>query len=232
MLPSQIDERLPMSVMEHFHLHPDLYNVLNIGGVVRFLGYEITMPTPITVRVVDATANMGHDEMGPSHPIGVGWELPDMMRTAHDATVDALDKAKEDWTKLSATPPIPTHEHYGKPAFKQAEEILDQRIARARKQMPMCTGLLDYFPDALADVSRLSYLGNEKHNPGEPLHWARGKSMDQSDCIIRHQATREQLDYDLGEPILHATMVAWRALAQLQLLIEKKRADGDTYPPI
>jgi hypothetical protein len=31
---------------------------------------------------------------------------------------------------------------------------------------------LDYFPDALAAVAQISYQGNQKHNPGEPLHWA------------------------------------------------------------
>src|ERR1044072_4379828 len=35
-----------------------------------------------------------------------------------------------------------------------------------RKTYPMARGLLDYFPDALAEVSKVSFLGNEKHNPG------------------------------------------------------------------
>ena len=49
-----------------------------------------------------------------------------------------------------------------------------------RKTFPMATGLLDYFPDACAEVARISYLGNEKHNPGEPMHHARGKSAEAS----------------------------------------------------
>lgn len=92
-----------------------------------------------------------------------------------------------------------------------------------RKEVPICTGVLDYFPDALADVARLSKIGNAKHNPGQPLHWSRGKSADHADCILRHQVDRGKVDTD---GVLHDTKVAWRALAQLQLAIEKLRAEG------
>jgi hypothetical protein len=93
----------------------------------------------------------------------------------------------------------------------------------ARKQQPIATGVLDYFPDALADVAHLSKVGNDKHNPGEPLHWSRGKSDDHADCIIRHMIDRGTVDTD---GVLHDTKVAWRALAQLQLTIERLRAEG------
>lgn len=93
----------------------------------------------------------------------------------------------------------------------------------ARKQQPIATGVLDYFPDALADVARLSKVGNDKHNPGEPLHWSRGKSDDHADCILRHMIDRGTIDTD---GLLHDTKVAWRALAQLQLSIERLRAEG------
>lgn len=93
-----------------------------------------------------------------------------------------------------------------------------------RKHIPMATGLLDYFPDALADVARLSRIGNDKHNPGQPLHWAREKSDDQADCIMRHLTDRGTIDTD---GVLHDTKVAWRALAQLQLVIERLRNKGE-----
>ena len=96
----------------------------------------------------------------------------------------------------------------------------------ARKDVPMATGLLDYFPDALADVARLSKVGNDKHNPGQPLHWSRNKSDDHADCIIRHEVDRGKIDTD---GVLHDTKVAWRALAQLQLAIERLRAEGVKY---
>src|SRR5689334_5921158 len=47
--------------------------------------------------------------------------------------------------------------------------------SQARKDTPIARGCLDYFPLAIAAVARLSKAGNDKHNPGEPLHWSRGK---------------------------------------------------------
>jgi hypothetical protein len=94
-----------------------------------------------------------------------------------------------------------------------------------RKATPVYSGVLRYFPDAIAAVARLSKKGNDKHNPGEPLHWSRGKSNDHGDCIVRHQMTPDELDPDTGE--IHAVAVAWRALAQLQLLEEKRRGKPD-----
>lgn len=100
----------------------------------------------------------------------------------------------------------------------------------ARKDLPIGTGVLDYFPDALAAVAAVSKAGNDQHNPGEPLHWARGKSMDQSDCIIRHFLSRGfwDVDYDKdGKEIRrtrHSAKMAWRALALLQLEIEESTA--------
>lgn len=91
---------------------------------------------------------------------------------------------------------------------------------RARKSIPMCTGLLDYFPDALAAVAACSQAGNDQHNPGEPLHWAREKSDDHPDCLVRHVVERGTLDSD---GIRHSAKAAWRALAMLQLEIEADR---------
>jgi hypothetical protein len=90
-----------------------------------------------------------------------------------------------------------------------------------RKQMPIVRGVLDYFPDAVAEVAHVSYVGNQQHNPGEPMHWARGKSMDQEDCLVRHLMERGTFDDD---GIRHSAKVAWRALAILQLEIEADRA--------
>lgn len=86
-----------------------------------------------------------------------------------------------------------------------------------RKAIPLCTGLLDYFPKALAAVAECSRVGNDQHNPGEPLHWAREKSTDQADCIVRHLIERGTVDTD---GVRHSAKVAWRALALLELEIE------------
>ncbi len=83
-----------------------------------------------------------------------------------------------------------------------------------RKRIPLASGVLDYFPNALVEVARLSVAGNDKHNPGKPLHWSRGKSNDHADTIMRHLVDRGTLDPEDG--IRHSTKVAWRALALLE----------------
>lgn len=90
----------------------------------------------------------------------------------------------------------------------------------ARKAVPLWSGLFGYFPDALAEVARLSFEANEKHNPGQPMHWSREKSNDHADCLMRHQLDHGAMDDD---GFLHDVKVAWRALAQLQLAIEARR---------
>ena len=93
--------------------------------------------------------------------------------------------------------------------------------SKERKKYPIATGVLDYFPAALAEVSRVSYKGNEQHNPGEPLHWARGKSADHADTIIRHFMERGNIDVD---GMRHSAKLAWRALALLQMELEAEGA--------
>ena len=91
-----------------------------------------------------------------------------------------------------------------------------------RKASPLFSGVLSYFPDALMAVARVSKAGNDKHNPGQPLHWSRGKSNDHLDCAARHLLTPYEIDPDIGE--LHIAMVAWRALAALQIYLEEPHA--------
>lgn len=86
-----------------------------------------------------------------------------------------------------------------------------------RKNHPVATGVLDYFPDAIMEVALCSKVGNDQHNPGQPLHWAREKSSDHADCAVRHLMDRGTIDTD---GIRHSAKAAWRALALLQLEIE------------
>lgn len=89
-----------------------------------------------------------------------------------------------------------------------------------RKALPLWTGVVMYFPDALLAVAAVSKAGNDQHNPGEPLHWQRDKSTDQMNT-----ATRHMLDHALGnrkdeDGTYHLAKAAWRLLAALQLAIE------------
>lgn len=104
--------------------------------------------------------------------------------------------------------------------------------AQARKAIPIATGVLDYFPDALCAVAECSRAGNEQHNPGQPLHWDRSKSTDEADALARHLMQRGTVDTD---GIRHSAKTAWRALALLQKEIEDAKCPapqfGDTREP-
>ena len=95
--------------------------------------------------------------------------------------------------------------------------------AKERKRIPLYSGLVKYFPDSLVEVAKVSFAGNEQHNPGQPLHWAREKSTDQEDTLMRHLFESGSIDVD-GQR--HSAKLAWRALAVLQLEIEHDRVEA------
>jgi polyhydroxyalkanoate synthesis regulator phasin len=97
--------------------------------------------------------------------------------------------------------------------------------AASREQYPMADGLLDYFPNALAEVSRLSKVGNDQHNPGQPMHHNRDKSTDHANKVIKHLVDRGKFDTD---GVRHSVKAAWRALALAQEEIE--RDEGAPLP--
>lgn len=93
--------------------------------------------------------------------------------------------------------------------------------AAARNEYPMAEGLLYYFPAALAEIARVSKIGNDQHNPGEPMHWARGKSTDHANKVIKHLVDAGLEDTD---GTLHTAKAAWRILAMLQEECEARGA--------
>lgn len=149
----------------------------------------------------------------PSGPAGLEAQLDAALL---DAAIADFSQANEDlvdgFSTISVgqvTYPIGDM-HVGRiPALPQSSED--------RKRTPLCTGLFDYFPAALAKVSQLSFDGNEKHNPGEPLHWSRAKSSDHADCILRHLLERGGKGSD---GMRHSVCLVWRALALLQVELE------------
>jgi hypothetical protein len=90
-------------------------------------------------------------------------------------------------------------------------------VAKARKDTPIYSGVLRYFPRALAEIARVSKIGNDQHNPGKPLHWDRSKSGDELDALTRHLIDAGTLDTDGTR---HSAKVAWRALANLEKELE------------
>jgi hypothetical protein len=91
-----------------------------------------------------------------------------------------------------------------------------------RKERPLATGVLAYFPDALLEVAHTSFIGNEQHNSGQPLHWAREKSTDQLDAALRHITDHLKGNVMDDDGCYHLSKAAWRILAELQLHIEKE----------
>lgn len=100
--------------------------------------------------------------------------------------------------------------------------------AADRKAMPLFKFLTEYFPDAIEELVRLCVQGNVQHNPDrkpEDIVWARDKSTDHLDCLMRHM-----WDHALESPRdtdgrYHLGKAAWRALAALQLQIEADREE-------
>jgi hypothetical protein len=103
-----------------------------------------------------------------------------------------------------------------KPIVKEPTPHLPTEAA-ARKKIPVFSGVVKYFPDALVAVAKVSQAGNDQHNPGQPLHWSRGKSDDHHDTLLRHLIDSGTIDSDGHR---HSAKAAWRALAILQLELE------------
>lgn len=92
-----------------------------------------------------------------------------------------------------------------------------------RKRLQLWTFLMEYFPDTFLALVEVAIKGNEQHNPGQPLHWAREKSKDQMNTAFRHM-------FDYGRGVIrdtdgqyHLAKAIWRLSAQLQLDIEKEQ---------
>jgi hypothetical protein len=89
-----------------------------------------------------------------------------------------------------------------------------------RKLWQMWTFLIEYFPDAFEEVVRVAIAGNQQHNPGEPLHWARGKSADQMNTAFRHMWDHKRVGPLDTDGCFHLAKAIWRLSAELQLTLE------------
>ena len=122
---------------------------------------------------------------------------------------DSVKKYKEMWGKSDVTyevEPTSTHD------FKEP--------INPRKEYPLYSGCLSYFPNALKYVSHVSLVANNQHHPDKPLHWDKNKSTDEPDALMRHLADHSIEPVD-DDGLLHIGKVAWRALAMLERYLEK-----------
>jgi hypothetical protein len=96
---------------------------------------------------------------------------------------------------------------------------------KGRKRLAMWTYLTEYFPKALMAELGVAVAGNEQHNPGEKLHWAREKSTDQLNTAFRHM-----WDHSAGitkdtDGQYHLAKAIWRLKAELELTIERESSE-------
>lgn len=135
-------------------------------------------------------------------------------------------KEWQDHKRLLAVPLAKTTTPFmPSPARSGASKPLANMSYVERKAVPLLTGVVDYFLPALVEVAKVSKVGNDQHNPGEPLHWAKGKSTDHGDTAMRHLAQHGQIDNDSCR---HTAKAAWRILAMLTMEIEAEQA-GMSY---
>ena len=155
--------------------------------------------------------------------------IKEMMKKGVKIKKGVAESDKEKFEKIKSSVGKDIANDKAKTASELARQAVEKKPNKAgilplcsakRKEYPIFSGLIAYFPDACAAVAHQSYLGNEKHNPGMSPQWSREKSNDHLDCIARHMM--DQLDTDL-DPIEEKTAAAWRALAELQLAIEEKK---------
>jgi len=219
------------------------YEMAGIPGAMRTYARESTI---LTIRSVEYNIEEGRVAAGTQYGVAYTYHDDDLKRVVHESddswehirtkckdmdvvpvgysgktatklvTDERADEVVEDWSKLSV-PEI------------AAKIMLDPRTAeedraaasKARKDIPLFSGCIDYFPLALQEVAKLSKAGNDKHNPGQPMHWNRtvGLSDDHMDALMRHLLEVGTPDADMGG-LTHTASVAWRALAILQLEME------------
>lgn len=106
--------------------------------------------------------------------------------------------------------------------------------AQERKNIPVYSGFVKYFPDAMAAVAQLSAIANDQHNPGGQMCWRKELSTDELDALMRHMIDDTGSARDT-EGVMHAVKIAWRAMANLQRIADSGvnifavRDDGNKF---
>jgi hypothetical protein len=138
----------------------------------------------------------------------INWLEAIVLKPKED-TVTLTDGAKGD------TLIVNTHRIVRK-GFELKEDVVEDR-----KAIPVFSGVLAYFPDALKEVAKASYAATKQHHPDKDMFWDRTKSTDHRDSLGRHliDHTKNPIDTD---GVLHLAKVAWRSLAALQIYLENK----------
>jgi len=94
----------------------------------------------------------------------------------------------------------------------------------ARNALPVWDGCIAYFPDAWAEIAKVSVLGQKQHGLPGKLHFARDVSTDHANKIMRHMLDHAAVNVMDSDGTYHLAKAAWRALAALQVAIEARSA--------
>ena len=136
------------------------------------------------------------------------------MKRLNDTTPADWDGLRKSYPAIEGKP----HNKWIGSAMKEAHAYAEElettsklpTDAAERKAIPIYTGFINYFPLAIAAVSKVSLTGGLQHGQtSETLHWDRSKSGDEKDAMMRHI-----LDGDWAQ-------VAWRAMANLEKSLEE-----------
>jgi hypothetical protein len=197
--------------MRELPTHLGGYQCVENGGPFRMDDVVVRHGKPIAFwGDLDGTFNMYGCNMYRKMPVAKQGDLDHKIYSGlRDATREEIESAFGSYKEL---PPDFTYSHPWETPPPKSE-------AQHRKERPIASGVLDYFPDALMEVAYCSYMGNKQHNTGEKVTWDRSKSADESDALIRHFLKRGEVDTD---GVSHSAKLAWRALAMLQKEIENE----------
>lgn len=95
---------------------------------------------------------------------------------------------------------------------------------KSRKATLIFAGVLQFFPDALAEVAKASTVGGVQYGHFENApRWDRSKSLDDLESLTRHLVDRGAGVVRDDDGVRSLAKVAWRALAALQREIERER---------
>ena len=91
-----------------------------------------------------------------------------------------------------------------------------------RKATPI-DAIFKFWPDAMVALAQHIWKGNEKYNPEHPkIGWIREKSSDHVGSMTRHLCYDYVKATTKEAKVKVMSAIAWRALAELQLLTEEK----------
>ena len=135
---------------------------------------------------------------------------------------DMVDDVR--WDNTGVKPNSPEYTFTSAPVNVKPGDWANSLTSEERKNCPVGQIIQNYWPDAFMLLAYHCKVGNDKHNPGQPLHWAREKSKDHEDCIARHLIGAGGRDAD---GLRHSVGLFFRAACVVQLEIEKAYANKE-----